>query len=117
MGLGKTIQTIAFLYHLHSHENMLGPFLVLAPLTTLPQWRREIEKWTHFNCLLYYDEGGVAARQAIQDYEFYHLHTTRRGDIIASQMPKFQVLLTNYELFVADVELFLKIPFQHVVLD
>ena len=40
MGLGKTIQTISFLYHLHTYENVLGPFLVLAPLTTLPQWRR-----------------------------------------------------------------------------
>ncbi len=40
MGLGKTIQTIAFLYHLHKYENIIGPFLVLAPLTTLHQWRR-----------------------------------------------------------------------------
>lgn len=59
MGLGKTIQTIAFLFHLHAHESVQGPFLVLAPLTTLQQWRREIEEWTSFNCLLYYDEGAV----------------------------------------------------------
>jgi chromodomain-helicase-DNA-binding protein 7 len=55
MGLGKTIQTISFIFHLHAHENVLGPFLILAPLTTLHQWRREIEEWTTFNCLLYYD--------------------------------------------------------------
>ena len=55
MGLGKTIQTIAFLYHLYTYENVTGPFLVLAPMTTLQQWRKEIELWTGFNCLLYYD--------------------------------------------------------------
>lgn len=42
MGLGKTIQILAFLYHLNRYEKVLGPFLVLAPLTTLPQWRKEI---------------------------------------------------------------------------
>lgn len=96
MGLGKTIQTIAFLYHLHTYENVIGPFLVLAPLTTLNQWRREIEEWTNFNCLLYYDEANASVREIIQDYEFYHLHTTKTGDIISSKLPKFNVLLTNY---------------------
>jgi chromodomain-helicase-DNA-binding protein 7 len=68
MGLGKTIQVIAFLYHLFMYEKVLGPFLVLAPLTTLQQWRREIESWTNFNCLLYYDEGQSEGRSICQTY-------------------------------------------------
>lgn len=55
MGLGKTIQSIAFLQYLSTHEQMNGPFLVLAPLTTLHQWRKQFEEWTNMNCLLYYD--------------------------------------------------------------
>lgn len=35
MGLGKTIQSIAFLYHLYNAENVKGPFLIIAPLSTL----------------------------------------------------------------------------------
>jgi chromodomain-helicase-DNA-binding protein 7 len=35
MGLGKTIQTIAFLNHLYQIEACRGPFLVVAPLSTL----------------------------------------------------------------------------------
>jgi len=35
MGLGKTIQSIAFLNHLFALEHCRGPFLVVAPLTTL----------------------------------------------------------------------------------
>ncbi|RZC92689.1 hypothetical protein C5167_011770 [Papaver somniferum] len=37
MGLGKTIQTIGFLAHLQG-KWMHGPYLVLAPLSTLLDW-------------------------------------------------------------------------------
>jgi len=44
MGLGKTIQVIAMIAHLRS-MNVPGPFIVVAPLATLPNWVREFEKW------------------------------------------------------------------------
>eukprot|EP00897_Mesotaenium_endlicherianum_P003740 jgi/Mesen1/3394/ME000192S02559 len=40
MGLGKTVQTIGFLAHLISNR-MHGPYLVVAPLSTLPNWINE----------------------------------------------------------------------------
>ncbi len=39
MGLGKTLQTIAFLL------SRGGPTLIVAPLTVLPVWERELERW------------------------------------------------------------------------
>ncbi len=39
MGLGKTLQTIAFLL------SRKGPALIVAPLTVLPVWERELERW------------------------------------------------------------------------
>lgn len=45
------------------------------------------------------------------------MHTTKSGDIIPSKIPKFQILLTNYELFINDFEILKKIPYQHIVLD
>ncbi len=39
MGLGKTLQTIAFLL------SRRGPTLIVAPLTVLPVWERELERW------------------------------------------------------------------------
>ncbi len=39
MGLGKTLQTIAFLL------SRPGPALVVAPLTVLPVWERELKRW------------------------------------------------------------------------
>lgn len=119
MGLGKTIQTISFLYHLNSKEGVLGPFLILAPLTTLHQWRREIEDWTNFNCLLYYDEGPSKVREIIRHSEFYYSETDshKKEELVVTNLVKFQILLTNYELFMKDFEVLSSIPFQHIVLD
>jgi SNF2 family DNA or RNA helicase len=41
MGLGKTIQSLAYL----STEKNAFPVLIVAPLVTLPNWQREIEKF------------------------------------------------------------------------
>ena len=43
MGLGKTIQIVSVLNHLFTKENCHGPFLILAPLITIPHWQREFE--------------------------------------------------------------------------
>ena len=41
MGLGKTVQTLAYL----SKEDHAYPALIIAPLVTLTNWQREIEKF------------------------------------------------------------------------
>lgn len=43
MGLGKTIQTIGFLAHLKG-KGLDGPYLVIAPLSTLSNWMSEISR-------------------------------------------------------------------------
>lgn len=43
MGLGKTIQTIGFLAHLKG-KGLHGPYLVIAPLSTLSNWANEISR-------------------------------------------------------------------------
>lgn len=44
MGLGKTIQTISFLAHLKGN-GLDGPYLVIAPLSTLSNWVNEIQRY------------------------------------------------------------------------
>lgn len=46
MGLGKTLQTVAFCAQLHEKHGVRGPFLVVAPLSTLPHWQREFQRWS-----------------------------------------------------------------------
>lgn len=45
MGLGKTIQTIAFIGYLDDKYNIKGPHVIIAPLTTVRNWMREFSKW------------------------------------------------------------------------
>ena len=46
MGLGKTVQTIVCLAHLAETQNIWGPFLVVAPASTLHNWEQEFRKFT-----------------------------------------------------------------------
>lgn len=40
MGLGKTIQAIALLAHVSQTKNIWGPFLIIAPNSTLFNWQQ-----------------------------------------------------------------------------
>lgn len=68
MGLGKTIQSIAFLQEVYN-VGIRGPFLVIAPLSTITNWEREFNTWTEMNSIVYH--GSLASRQMIQQYEMY----------------------------------------------
>lgn len=45
MGLGKTIQCCSLLGLLAENMGLRGPFLVVVPLSTVPNWIREARKW------------------------------------------------------------------------
>uniref|UniRef100_A0A3Q2DSU2 Chromo domain-containing protein n=1 Tax=Cyprinodon variegatus TaxID=28743 RepID=A0A3Q2DSU2_CYPVA len=68
MGLGKTIQSITLLSEIYA-AGVQGPFLVIAPLSTITNWEREFSTWTNMNAIVYH--GSLASRQMIQQYEMY----------------------------------------------
>jgi chromodomain-helicase-DNA-binding protein 1 len=45
MGLGKTVQCVSFLGLLAQTCGVRGPFLVVVPLSTVPNWIKEFRKW------------------------------------------------------------------------
>ncbi|KDO33099.1 hypothetical protein SPRG_01911 [Saprolegnia parasitica CBS 223.65] len=115
MGLGKTIQATVMLEHLRQHEHIRGPFLVVAPLATLGNWKREIESWTSMNCVVYHDsEGGSETRAFIRQHEFYYRQNDayrRRG------IYKFNVMVTSYQTLMADAEFLQDIHWRYIVID
>ena len=44
MGMGKTIQVIAFICHM-IEQDIKGPFLVVAPLSTVSNWMMEFKRF------------------------------------------------------------------------
>ncbi|RXI07337.1 hypothetical protein DVH24_026473 [Malus domestica] len=89
MGLGKTIQTIGFLAHLKGN-GMDGPYLVIAPLSTLANWVNEISRFTpSINAIVYH--GDKKQRDEI-----------RRKHMPSKIGPKFPIIVTSYEIAMAD---------------
>ncbi|RHY49355.1 hypothetical protein DYB34_006016, partial [Aphanomyces astaci] len=107
MGLGKTVQATAILEHLRQHEHIRGPFLVVAPLATLGNWKREIESWTSMNCVVYHDsEGGAETRAFIRQHEFTY-----------KNQPDYYKRSNVYKTLMADAELLQEIHWRYVVID
>lgn len=84
-----------------------GPFLVIAPLSTLTNWERELSMWApEFYVVTY--AGGHDARENLRKYEFYSAD---------NKQVKFNVLLTSYELVLRDKAQLKKIPWEVLVVD
>ena len=66
MGLGKTIQAIAFLTNYKFIHGCKGPFLVVCPLTLVDNWLSEFKKFSpNIKCERYAGDRDV--REGIQD--------------------------------------------------
>ncbi|KAK9764864.1 hypothetical protein K7432_007289 [Basidiobolus ranarum] len=93
MGLGKSVQSVSFLYEVFRTYNVQGPFLVVAPLSTIPHWEREFRGWTEMNAIVFH--GSATARNLIVDSEFYYKDAN--GEIVPN-FYKFDVVITTYEM-------------------
>ena len=69
MGLGKTIQAAMMLQYLYRKQQINGPFIVIAPMSTIEQWKRELEMWTELNTIIFH--GSALARNLIFDKEWF----------------------------------------------
>ncbi|XP_051932223.1 chromodomain-helicase-DNA-binding protein 6 isoform X3 [Hippocampus zosterae] len=111
MGLGKTIQSITFLYEMFS-MGIRGPFLIIAPLSTITNWEREFRTWTRMNVIVYH--GSQISRQMILQYEMFHRDA--QGNT-APTVLKFHGLITTFEMVMADCPELKKLHWRCVVID
>ena len=81
MGLGKTIQAMSFVNHLITAEKLSGPFMIIAPLSTLQHWKRVFEEWSYINTVLYYDGNGKKGRAECRKREWYRNDITQKGTL------------------------------------
>ncbi|XP_028176738.1 chromodomain-helicase-DNA-binding protein 7 [Ostrinia furnacalis] len=98
MGLGKTIQSLTFVNSVWEY-GIRGPFLIIAPLSTIPNWQREFEAWTEMNVVVYH--GSQQSKSMIQEYEFYYKNED--GETL-KEITKFNVLITTFEIIVTDFQ-------------
>uniref|UniRef100_A0A8C8JS73 DNA helicase n=1 Tax=Oncorhynchus tshawytscha TaxID=74940 RepID=A0A8C8JS73_ONCTS len=111
MGLGKTIQSITFLYEIYL-KGIHGPFLVIAPLSTIPNWEREFRTWTELNVIVYH--GSQASRKTIQAYEMNY--RDMQGRVIKGAY-KFHAVITTFEMILTDCPELRSVSWRCVVID
>jgi superfamily II DNA or RNA helicase len=115
MGLGKTVQTAVTLSQMSLYAKSHGAgeltHLIIAPLSTIEQWRREIKKWTALEPVVYH--GNRRDRNVISKYEWesrVDIEKSEKGDLTfetrksAACMPKFDVLITTFETVSLDAD-------------
>ncbi|KAL2166028.1 hypothetical protein VTG60DRAFT_3433 [Thermothelomyces hinnuleus] len=109
MGLGKTVQSISVMAYLAERYDIWGPFLVVAPASTLHNWQQEITKFVpEFKVLPYW--GTAADRKVLRKF-WDRKHSTYKKDA------PFHVMITSYQLVVSDVAYFQKMKWQYMILD
>ncbi|KAI1814924.1 SNF2 family N-terminal domain-containing protein [Poronia punctata] len=109
MGLGKTVQSISVMAYLAEVHDIWGPYLVVAPASTLHNWQQEIARFVpEFKVLPYW--GTAGDRKVLRKF-WDRKHNTYRKDA------PFHVLVTSYQLVVSDVAYFQKMRWQYMILD
>ncbi|KAL9259041.1 CHROMATIN REMODELING 4-like protein [Drosera capensis] len=114
MGLGKTVSACAFISSLYIEFKAKLPCLVLVPLSTMPNWMAEFASWAPYLNVVEY-HGSVKARNLIRQYEWHASQPD--GSNKKTDAYKFHVLLTTYEMVLADSAHLRGIPWEVLVVD
>jgi len=110
MGLGKTIQTVALFCHMYE-MGVPGPFMVVAPLSTVPNWVNEFKRFApKVPCVLYH--GNQAERMVLRE----RLHDKVTCDELDGK-EMMNVVVTSYEIAMNDRATFQNTQWRYIVVD
>jgi SNF2 family DNA or RNA helicase len=101
MGLGKTVQTLSYV----STEKQTFPVLIVAPLVTLNNWEREIEKFLKKK----------SRNGRILESESPSVTLIRTGK--SKELPKTDIYIINYELLLKRSDDLEKVGIHTIVCD
>lgn len=96
MGLGKTVQALTMLQHYKKSNGSLKA-IVICPTTLIYNWQNEVRKFT-----------------PELTYHIHHGNTRIRSH---EELEKNNIIITTYGTLRSDINIFLKILFDYIVLD
>ena len=101
MGLGKTVQTIALFSYLAEYKASKGPHLVVVPLSTMPNWQSEFERWLPSFNIIAFRGSKDQRREALRQM---------RGDNV-------NVVLTTYDFILREKGPLTRMNWKYIVVD
>ncbi|RAJ01521.1 non-specific serine/threonine protein kinase [Chitinophaga skermanii] len=96
MGLGKTIQALTFIQH-YKNKNGRCLTMVVCPTTLIYNWENEIKKFTPTMT--------------------HHIHHGPTRIKTPEAFQAFDIIITTYGTLRSDIQMFMKLEFDYVVLD
>jgi SWI/SNF-related matrix-associated actin-dependent regulator of chromatin subfamily A member 5 len=103
MGLGKTLQTISLVGYMKHFRQQARPHLVIVPKSTLQNWVNEFKKWCPSIMV-----------EALKGYQ------EERAEFVKNVLfdeSKWDVLVTTYELVLAEKNSLKKIDWKYLIID
>ncbi|XP_034175461.1 lymphoid-specific helicase isoform X1 [Osmia lignaria lignaria] len=108
MGLGKTIQVIALLCHLIEKQQS-GPYLIITPLSTIPNWKIEFERFApKLPVIIFHgtrDERALLQREINQKYKFSETFNTQ------------PIVLTTFEIPIHEKHFLRSQHWRYIIID
>ena len=92
MGLGKTVQTIAYT----TSKEQEAPYLIIGPTNVIYNWEKEIDKFTKRKKPLF---------------------TVAHLENLAEKIPKSNYVITSFGILKNDIDLLKNIPFEAIFID
>jgi len=103
------VQSISLLAYLIEKHDIWGPFLVIAPASTLFNWQQELERFVpKVKALPYW--GNPRERALLRKF-------WSKKEISYNEDAPFNVLITSYQMVVQDAQYFQRVNWQYMVLD
>lgn len=106
MGLGKTVQVIALICYLI--DRVKGPFLIIVPLSTLPNWTSEFKRFAPQIPVVTFhgpkNDRASLMHDVLKIYQF-------------GQNKCRPVVLTTVHMLALELQMFKKITWKYVIVD
>lgn len=100
MGLGKSVETIAFLLHLQEQNKLFAPVLLVCPTSVLGNWERELKRF------------GPSLKVMV-----HHGDKRYKGQQFTLAVQEKNLVLTSYPLLYRDEATLREVKWQGIILD